>query len=150
MPLEQALEARDATLLDVLLRAHADPNQRNPAGIAPLHTAIESRWFEGLAVLAKNQADFSMPDADGITPLERVFADGDRPMLEFLLENKAKPGSGGWSPWLSRAFERNDTGLARLLLSHGATPALRHQNGHLLLEIAASHGLGDWVKLLLC
>lgn len=149
MPLEQALEARDATLLDFLLRAHADPNQRNPAGIAPLHTAIESRWFEGLAVLAKNQADFSMPDADGITPLERVFADGDRPMLEFLLENKAKPGSGGWSPWLSRAFERNDTGLARLLLSHGATPAIRHKNGHLLLEIAASHGLGDWVKLLL-
>ena len=58
-----------------------------------------------------------------------------------------KSGTDGWTP-LQDATLRSNTRLVKLLLSYGANPMIKDDNGGTAIDMATQFGKGEIVKLL--
>ncbi|MDX5596878.1 MAG: ankyrin repeat domain-containing protein [Wolbachia endosymbiont of Andrena labialis] len=72
----------------LLLKAGADPGQKNDRGKTPLHCATGSC---SIIHLLRAGVDINIGDNEGKTPLHYVADIGDSKSVDFLLENNAKP-----------------------------------------------------------
>jgi ankyrin repeat protein len=75
---------RSSEWLDVLLKANADVNLKNPfEGISPLHTACSMDIHVGL--LIRHKADINIWDDDGNLPLHKACLAVSKRSIQFLL-----------------------------------------------------------------
>jgi ankyrin repeat protein len=118
-------EAQHA-VIELLIRAGADPNSPDKGGVAPIHRAVRTRSASGVRALLQNRADARMKNKSGSTP------------LHLAVQTTGRGGSGSA---LSRAQQ---TEIIQLLLSHGARPSDRNSSGRSVQECAAA-----WIQPLL-
>ena len=108
--------------------AHGCPlNLRDDRERTPLHYAAMRHQHEAVAALLEAGADAGARDRQGYTPL--AFAGTDKYIIESMLARGASPNArhsqGG--TLLEHAIRTEDTELAGLLLSYGAS--LRFDDG---------------------
>jgi len=148
-PLEDSIRRRDLSLLGLFLSVGGDPNLRNKAGDTAVHLVLNSKWPEARAVLAKAKADFNLPDSKGITPLGHALESNDLDLAEELIREGAKPLSGGWSRWFSKAMNTGDVAMMKRLLHLGMKADERDRHGRLPVENATLFKQGSMVRMLM-
>ena len=119
---------RNERLALLLMKSGADLTVRNENGETLLHLAVANRMHKLVLSLLKKKLDVNSEDNNGQTPL---FESTDFETALLLLENGADPNHlahDGSTPlmWASR---RGGETIVRLLLKHGAKPAIRNRKG---------------------
>ncbi len=150
-----------------LLVAHgADCRARNRRGAEPLHYAADANHWEPaaqaetIAYLLSAGADANALDASGVTPLHRAVRTRSLAAVRALLDGGAKPqaknkagstplhlavqttGRGGSG---SEHARQQQTGIIKLLLERGASPAAKDGRGKSVRQAATS----EWIRALL-
>ena len=142
-PLLTAVHNRYYRLAAFLLERGADPNIANKGGWSPLYIATDNRNIES------GDYPTRMPDLDHLELIGLLLAGGADPNPRMTSSTETRtifthqwlyePGA---TPFL-RAAQSGDLTLLRLLLEHGADPALPTTNGTTPLMVAS--GIG-WVE----
>jgi ankyrin repeat protein len=163
-PLVFAAESGDQRSVQRLLDAGLDANYSLPDGITVLQVAVLAGKSAAAAVLLDHGARVQVADRNGVTPLHVAAQKGDVKLVEQILSKhpdldarttkvKPNPGQGGGlfrpsgeqTPLLLAA-RSNRVGVMRALVSAGADPKLKAQDGTTLLMAAASSGHVEAVK----
>jgi ankyrin repeat protein len=134
-----------------LAAAGADPNQIGTDGRTLLDHAMAAGDRERVELFLKIGADpnHRHPASEDGSALERAFLAKDLSFFRIFLDQGCKPPGGSWDAWLWKAYENRNPEAARLLLSHGAKAGLTDSARRSLAEVAALHGRGGFLKLLL-
>ena len=142
-PLLTAVHNRYYRLAALLLERGADPNIANRGGWSPLYIATDNRNIES------GDYPTRRPDMDHLDLIGLLLAAGADPNPRMASSTETRtifthqwlyePGA---TPFL-RAAQSGDLTLLRLLLEHGADPALSTTNGTTPLMVAS--GIG-WVE----
>ena len=142
-PLLTSVHNRHYRLAAFLLARGADPNIANKGGWSPLYIATDNRNIES------GDYPTRRPDLDHLELIGLLLAGGANPNPRMASSTETRtifthqwlyePGA---TPFL-RAAQSGDLTLLRLLLEHGADPALATTNGTTPLMVAA--GIG-WVE----
>jgi hypothetical protein len=107
-------------VIQLLIRAGADPNASDNSGVAPIHRAVRTRCATAVRALLMNGADPRIPNKSGSTPLHLAVQ---------------STGRGGTGSTLSRAQQ---TEIVRLLLRYGAQSPDKNSSGRSVKESAAA------------
>ncbi len=103
-------------------------------------------------LLARHPQAVAWRDALGLEPLHRAVRDGNREMVEFLVQNGAPldtpDGLQGWTP-LHHAARLGYVGIVKVLLARGAATSLPDRRGQTPLHLAARLGKAETVSVLL-
>lgn len=134
-------------LVGALLAKEADVDARDADGSTPLHYAVRDQLYAVAARLLEVGANVDAANKHGDTALS--FAASEE-LADLLLAHQANPDGSGFSagPLHSAAFYGR-TGVARLLLAHGADANRIDANGETPLHRAAFRQHPDIVRLLL-
>ncbi len=154
---------RFAKVVEILLRAGANPNIANSSGQTALHAAAafgEQSLAQQLFDLCQEQnkhLNFNAQDAYGLTALHLAARAGNMRVATQLLDWGADPNMGekyGFTP-LHEAVENNHIEVARLLLERGADRKLATEAeckpfiaGTTPLDIAKMRNYEDFIYLL--
>ncbi len=150
-----------------LLIAHgADSRSKNRMGAEPLHYAADTnRWdpkgqVDVIAYLSLVGAAPNAVDGSGVTPLHRAVRTRSEPAVRALLDcgaNPVQPNKAGSTPLHlavqptgkggsgSDEARRQQVGIIKLLLEHGAKPIDQDVLGKTVYEAASS----SWIRELL-
>jgi len=139
--LVQAINQRSTTLIDLLLKAKADPNRTGPGGEPALSIALRSGDLRLVEKLLAAGANPSRSGREGQTPLAVAVACREAQAAKLLLDHKADPNATLAEP-PSQAF------LA-LLASEKIRYFLQHDSGVTPLMIAAGQGDTETARILL-
>jgi len=85
-PLSAIVKAGRTDLARLFLRSRANPNDRDPKGVAPLHLATFDGNLELLRILITSRADVDASDRHGQSPL---FFAPNREVCKVLIEKRA-------------------------------------------------------------
>lgn len=88
-PLLMACENQNVYLVEILLKAGADPNRKLLNGFAPLHYAASEENYPIAKALLAGGADSNVRNLDGETPLIFAAREGENDMTALLIENGA-------------------------------------------------------------
>jgi len=105
----------------------ADPNAVDASGVAPLHRAVRTRSEVAVRALLDGGANPRQPNKSGSTP------------LHLAVQGTGRGGSG------SDEARRQQAGIIRLLLEHGARPTDQDARGKQVYQAATS----PWIRTLL-
>jgi len=156
--LEMAVGERHPGMVDLLLKAGADPNasveklQGLYVPTTPLLLAVENGLEEIVRSLLDAKADANAPDPSGDTPLHYAVNRRSVELVRLLLAHGAKVNarnSEGATPLLRAVRNDPDSGIASLLLDQKADPNLAGPNGDTPLRFAVRQGRKNLVELLL-
>lgn len=117
-----AIRERRDSLVNVLLKAGAQPDQREDAGGTPLHAAAALGRLASVEELVAAGANLNASDRQGRTALIVAVLNGHRNVVQQLLSAGAdanRPGRDGFSP-LYWAVYRRDRVAAEALIAAGA------------------------------
>ena len=132
-PLHYAADANhweptaQAETIEYLLSVGADPNALDKSSVAPLHRAVRTRSLPAVRALLDGGANPRAPNKAGSTP------------LHLAVQTTGRGGSG------SDHARLQQTGIIRLLLERGASPADKDERGKQVLQAATS----EWIRTLL-
>jgi ankyrin repeat protein len=132
-PLHYAADANrpeprgQAGVIEYLLSIGADPNAVDKSGVAPLHRAVRTRSLAAVRALLDGGARPRQPNKSGSTP------------LHLAVQTTGASGSG------SDEARREQEGIIRLLLEHGAKPTDKGSRGKRVDQAASS----EWIRTLL-
>lgn len=139
--------ARSRDAAEALLARGADVKAKAANGNTPLHDAVSRNGMEVAEVLLAHGAEVNARNADGRAPLHLAAAMGANPLVNLLYtrgaEVNVKDKSG------ETAVLHASPANMVFLVSNGADVNARYKNGTTLLQLAASGGKNDLVKLLL-
>jgi uncharacterized protein len=161
-----AATKNDAKSIRSLLAKGADSNYALPDGIKALSVAASFKSTAAAAVLVDGGADPNVADKGGNTPLHTAAQSGDLDFLKKLMDKGAnlnarttkappfRPGAGGGGFFritgeqtpLMMAARANQLEAMRALITAGADPKLKAQDGSTLLMAAVGSGHVDIVK----
>jgi ankyrin repeat protein len=113
------------------LAGGADPNERDPDGVPPLHHAAERGSTAVALLLLAHGCDPNAADATGATALHRAALNAQIGVLAVLLRYGADPNaldSYGETPLRYLGFDCEEEAIA-ILLAFGADPAARDAAG---------------------
>ncbi len=172
-PLLMAVSRENLAISELLLKAGANPNDTNDAGMAAIHIALGSSAPSGsVQVSYMLHTPPRLPTAPALQPSPVPLggapipsrslrqpssvtsaAKSPEPMLELLLDYKANPnlrGSDGYTP-LQIAVQKQRITAAGLLLAKGADPNARawDRDGDTALHWAVRSGYAQTTELLL-
>lgn len=88
-PLLIACENQNVYLVEMLLKAGADPNRKLRDGFSPLHYAASGGNYPIAKALLMGGADSNLRNLDGETPLILAACEGHNDMTALLIENGA-------------------------------------------------------------
>lgn len=132
-PLHYAADANhwdpsaQAQTIEYLLSIGADPNALDRSGVTPLHRAVRTRSLPAVRALLDGGANPRAPNKAGSTP------------LHLAVQTTGRGGSG------SEHARQQQTGIIRLLLERGASPADKDGRGKPVLQAARS----EWIRAVL-
>ncbi len=130
-----------------------DVNTRDRYGYTPIIVAIEAGNNEILKLLIENGADLKTEHpVFGKLTLHTACYYQNEEAVEILLKAdpslvNVKSGTDGWTP-LEDATLKSNTKIIKLLLSYGANPLIKDNNGGTAMDMATEFGKGEIVKLL--
>jgi ankyrin repeat protein len=129
LSLQNAVTSNSWNTFDVLLAdPRTDVNAENAIGETPLmYVAIVGDMTRAQALLARG----AQVNKLGWTPLHYAASKGQTDMAKLLLKNDAMPNApapGGINPLMMAAYA-NSRSTVQLLLSAGADPLARDENG---------------------
>ncbi len=119
-----------------MLDAGANPNRRDIRGETPLHVAAVRDQAKAVAALLAAGANPDLAPRGGHPPLWTAASAGRREAVEALLEAGVNPNRlYRWSP-LHWAASNGHGDVVRVLLAHGADPAIEDHRGRTPLDQA--------------
>lgn len=127
----------------MLVEKGADPHVYDRAGMGALYAAVDMHTMTPLTNLPPRRPSGELDSLDVVRRLLAHGADPNAMLKAPTLRRHHSTGDGalgaGTTP-LMRAARFGDVAALRLLLEHGANPALRQANGTTALLIAAGVG----------
>ena len=135
----------------LLVEKGADPNIGDSTGMAALYAAVDEKTLGEVYGRPARQFSDERSALDLIGLLLQHGANPNAQLKHATLYRAHTPGEGtlgeGTTP-LMRAAKNGDAAAMRLLLDHGADPAIRQKNGTTALMLAAGlgRGLGVFAK----
>jgi ankyrin repeat protein len=119
--------AAQHAIVELLIKAGADPNSADKSGVAPLHRAVRTRCAAAVEALLGHGADAVRRNKHGSTP------------LHLAVQNSGRGGSGSPAP------QEEQAKIVRLLLDHGARASDKDSSGKTVEDCVQS----DWIRALL-
>ena len=156
--LHQAARECDETRMRQLLSERPVLNERDEAGLTPLHVAIDSRQVVCVGLLVEAGADRLARDGKGRTPFgaageiteQRIQGAVHRLLLGNPLVEASSEEPAGPMPWsLEYSVLHRQTELTKMLLQLGADPNAPGKRGSRPLADAALKGDAEGARLLL-
>jgi ankyrin repeat protein len=148
----RAAERNDGQMVDLLLRAGANPKGANEYGATALYAAAGNADPAIAEKLLAAGADANAALVSGETPLMVAARRGILPTVRALLAGKADPnaqeGKGGQTALMWAISERHSA-VVEELLQHGADVNARSKTGFTALMFAAQQGDVDTTRILL-
>lgn len=111
-------------MVELLIRAGANPNACDKAGVAPLHRAVRTRATAAVAALLENGADARLRNKSGSTP------------LHLAVQETGRGGTG------SAAARDEQHAIIRLLVEHGARATDEDARGKRVSDCVTA----DWIR----
>jgi ankyrin repeat protein len=130
-------------LAAMILEKGADPNIVDETGMGALYAAVDMNTLPFMHGRPAPKATGSLNSVDIVKALLARGANPNQVLKSAILRRHNSPGNrflGAGATPLMRAARNGDLVLMRLLLDHGADPALKQADGTTLLMVAA--GLG--------
>ena len=152
----------DLNLVRTLIDRGANVNAEDRQGLTPLHRVIEVQGnadedrFEIAQLLVERGATVNTRDEDANTPLHLASYQLELNFVRMLVDNGADihvEDNQGRTP-LHRVSEtksfsgENCSGIAQLLIEHGADVNTRHENQATILHLASYQGQLQLVRIL--
>lgn len=137
-------------LIDLLLAKGAIVNQPSARGETPLHGAAAFGRLATAKTLLQHKANLEALDGFGISALGHAAINGHVAMVEYLLDQGARPDAepGAHAPLTLAAANGHDA-IIKLLRQRGATVQHADAHGRTALICAAKYGRVTTVELLL-
>uniref|UniRef100_A0A1X7VJ57 Uncharacterized protein n=1 Tax=Amphimedon queenslandica TaxID=400682 RepID=A0A1X7VJ57_AMPQE len=138
-------------VVELLLKANADPNIQKKDGQTALMLASQSGHTESIELLLKAGADPDIKEEDGWTALMTACQGGHTKVVELLLNANANLNmtQGDGATALMIASQNGFLELVKLLLTKDVDPNIQANNGTTALMQASYHGHHSIVELLL-
>jgi len=155
-PLIAALQAKRLDIIQLLLQNGADPNIAMRNGSFPLIMFDQFKWSPDqqpklAELLLQAGANLNQRiEAKGNTALMAYSADGNLPMMKWLVEHKVKTnlkGDQGYTA-LGYATVANQLPAAKLLIDAGVDLSIANNNGDKPLRMAQRSKLAEMEALL--
>lgn len=129
-PLYSAVSNSEKEIVQMLLEAGADPNQKSKDKFSPLINACDKYRpnLEIIKLLFEYGADPNIQDNDGSTPLHIAVRNDSSEITELLLTNGADPNiqdNMGNTPLHIPANYK----ISELLIKHGADETIKNDQG---------------------
>ncbi|XP_043972345.1 B-cell lymphoma 3 protein homolog [Gambusia affinis] len=154
-PLHLAVITKQANMVDVLLRAEADPAVLDRHGQTALHLCCEYQLLKCLSVLlsfSSSSPCLEIRNFEGLSPLHLAVLQGHKNLTKMLLDAGADINAmdikSGQSP-LMHAVESNNADMVHFLIESGCDVNSQSYSGNTALHIACGRGQVDTVRLLL-
>jgi ankyrin repeat protein len=152
-PVADAVQNRDMTALQALLKQHAAINAAQPDGTTALHWAAHWNDTETVGLLLKAGADAKAVNQYGATPLSEAAALGNAAIIDQLLKSGADPNTrttADGETVLMTSARAGNVDAVKALLDHGAdVNAKEAYRGQTALMWAAAERHAAVVDLLL-
>ncbi|XP_015228354.1 PREDICTED: B-cell lymphoma 3 protein-like [Cyprinodon variegatus] len=154
-PLHLAVITKQANIVEVLLRAGADPAVLDRHGQTALHLCCEYQQLDCLSVLlslSSSSPCLEIRNFEGLSPLHLAVLQGHHDLTKMLLDAGADINAmdikSGQSP-LIHAVESNNADMVHFLIENGCDVNSQSYSGNTALHIACGRGQVDTVRLLL-
>ena len=152
VPLVEAAKAGDVSKIEMLLRAHGDPNSLTPDGATALMSAARENHLDAVRALLKGGADPKLKNRYGVTALYLACNNGNSPVVSELLKAGADANSAsdqGETVLMTASRSGSLMAVQALLTSGANVSAVEKWRGQTALMWAAAEGHTDIVKALL-
>jgi ankyrin repeat protein len=149
-PLQWAVAFEQEEIVNILLKAGADPECRGPNGASPLLWAVDANSVPLTRLFLEKGVDQDSTDQDGNGALH-FAAPFDGELTSLLLERKLDPqraNQAGETP-LHLAARENSVQVAEMLIQAGADPNTVNKMGQTPLHYAAEEGHLEAVEFLM-
>ncbi|XP_038124074.1 B-cell lymphoma 3 protein [Cyprinodon tularosa] len=154
-PLHLAVITKQANIVEVLLRAGADPAVLDRHGQTAHHLCCEYQQLDCLSVLlslSSSSPCLEIRNFEGLSPLHLAVLQGHHDLTKMLLDAGADINAmdikSGQSP-LIHAVESNNADMVHFLIENGCDVNSQSYSGNTALHIACGRGQVDTVRLLL-
>ncbi|XP_053289480.1 B-cell lymphoma 3 protein homolog [Pleuronectes platessa] len=154
-PLHLAVITQQAEIVDVLLKAGADPTALDRNGQTALHLCCEYHQRECLSVVLSRTSSpvcLEIRNYEGLSPLHLAVLRGHKDLARMLLDAgsdiNAMDIKSGQSP-LMHAVEHNNADMVHFLIENGCDVNGQSYSGNTALHGACGRGQVDTVRLLL-
>jgi len=145
----RAISTDDVAAVKSLLAEGFDPNAVNRKGDSALYLALKDKSLGVAKVLiAQSQINLDQLNPSDENALMIACLEGDKAIVEALVERGAKINKPGWTP-LAYAATNGHTKIVKYLLNHAAYIDAAARNGTTPLMMAAYFGYDSTVQLLL-
>ena len=126
-------------VVELLLKAGANPNHAELCGQTPLLRAANDCLTDVVKILLEGGADPNKADTSGYTPLLWAVIHGHTDVVKILLEGGAEPNTADidGNTALFRAITKGQTDVVKLLLKAGADLNWGNEFGTTPLDCAA-------------
>lgn len=141
--LDAAIYHNDADeLVELLLKAGANPSYINSYGETLLHQAVEKNNTKIVQLLLKHNIEINHQANDGDTALHEAVKDNNEELIKMLLKANADPyikNKEGYTPW-SLGMTSNKIGTVKLFLAlkHDINAPINEDNYTILYHTVSS------------
>jgi ankyrin repeat protein len=150
-PLHEAMNRKDEKALTAALEAGFDPDQKDEAGLTPLHLAAQEGALAMARLLLEGDADPNARNYAAATPLHTAAAAGFVPLIALLIEFGGEwqaRNNRGHTP-LHTAAISGCADCTQVLLQHQADYHSQMELGIQPLHLAAWYGHTEVIEALL-